>query len=138
MKAILFKIVSDTMSSSEEEVFEAASDDEDNDSDEELSDKVDLTAENQCQLKEKVVDRINSIFGADLGNLEKVNDLHRELIDKFDELDRKLNVANAETPSQLHKSLRTGELRVCLRHLDTIIDNCLLEIFHLIMLSLSL
>ena len=107
------KIVSDTMSSSEEEMFEAASDDEDNDSDEECSDKVDLTAENKCQLKEKVVDRINSIFGADLGNLEKVNDLHRELIEKFDELDRKLNVANAETPSQLHKSLRTGE-RVCL------------------------
>ena len=102
------RIVSDIMSSSEEEMFEAASDEEDKESDKECIDKVDKEAENKCKMKEKVVDRINSIFGTDLGNLEKVNDLHRELIDKFDELDRKLNVANAETPSQLHKSLRTG------------------------------
>ena len=65
-------------------------------------------AENIQRIRTKVTDRINAIFGDDLNNLFKVNELQRELTDKLDNLDNKLNVANIETPSQLTKSLRKG------------------------------
>ena len=65
-------------------------------------------AENLKRIRNNVFDRINSTFGDDINNLHKVNDLHEELLEKLDILDKKLNVANTEAPSQLHKSLRKG------------------------------
>ena len=60
------------------------------------------------QVKSNVTDKVNSIFGDDLSNLSKVNNFQEELFSKLDDLDNKLDVANTETPSQLHESLRKG------------------------------
>ena len=108
------------MSSSEEgeDMFDDVNEEEeDNDeaSDEDDVEEVKIAEQQndiKCKIEKKVIDRINALFEADLSNLHKITDLQQELFDKFDDLDRKLNVANAETPSQLHKSLRTGETMV--------------------------
>ena len=60
------------------------------------------------QVKSNVTDKVNSLFGDDLANLSKVNNFQEELFAKLDDLDNKLDVANTETPSQLHESLRKG------------------------------
>ena len=81
------------------------------------------------KVKENVIDRINAIFGDDIDNLNKVNNLHQELLDKLDDLDNKLNVANTETPSQLHNSLRKGGCDFsCILKLG--VDFCLFDVHH--------
>ena len=65
-------------------------------------------AEHVNKVKSNVMDKVNSIFGDDLSNLCKVNQFQEELLGKLDDLDNKLDVANTETPSQLHESLRKG------------------------------
>ena len=81
------------------------------------------------KVKDSVIDRINSIFGDNIDNLNKVNSLHQELLDKLDDLDNKLNVANTETPSQLHNSLRKGGCDFsCILKLG--VDFCLFDVHH--------
>ena len=65
-------------------------------------------AEQVDQVKSNVTEKVNSIFGDELSNLCKVNYFQEELLAKLDDLDNKLDVANTETPSQLHESLRKG------------------------------
>ena len=65
-------------------------------------------AEHVNKVRSNVMDKVNSIFGDDLSNLCKVNQFQEELLGKLDDLDNKLDVANTETPSQLHESLRKG------------------------------
>ena len=65
-------------------------------------------AEHVDKVKSNVTEKVNSIFGDELANLSKVNQYQEELLGKLDELDNKLDVANTETPSQLHESLRKG------------------------------
>ena len=65
-------------------------------------------AEHLDKIKSSVTDKVNSIFGDELSNLCKVNQFQEELLGKLNDLDNKLDVANTETPSQLHESLRKG------------------------------
>ena len=67
-------------------------------------------AEHLEKVRNNVTEKINSIFGDDFSNISKVNQFQKELLGKLDELDSKLDVANTETPSQLHESLKKGGL----------------------------
>ena len=65
-------------------------------------------ADHLNKVKSSVTDKVNSIFEDELSNLCKVNQFQEELLGKLNDLDNKLDVANTETPSQLHESLRRG------------------------------
>ena len=62
------------------------------------------------EIKRKVYDNINSIFGSDLSNLHKVTDLQASLHQKLSDLDSKLDVANTSAPTQLQTALKKGQL----------------------------
>ena len=85
---------------------------EDNETCENDDDLEQRDIEEKFQEKEKVkntvINRINDIFDADLSNLTKVDSLQCELLDRWNDLAGKLDVANSETPSQLHESLSKG------------------------------
>ena len=61
------------------------------------------------ELKRKVYENINNIFGSDLSNLHKVTDLQTSLYQKLSDLDKKLDIANTSTPTQLHTAFKKGQ-----------------------------
>jgi len=64
--------------------------------------------EAEDEIKRKVYDNINSIFGSDLTNLHKVTEVQSSLYQKLSDLDSKLDVANTSAPTQLHTAFRKG------------------------------
>ena len=129
-------------SSDDEELFEVSEEEEMVNEQRAIENSFEITQTDSLQLalkesldesvqkvKDSVIDRINSIFGDNIDNLNKVNVLHQELLDKLDDLDNKLNVANTETPSQLHNSLRKGGCDFsCISKLG--VDFCLFDVHH--------
>jgi len=65
--------------------------------------------EAEDEIKRKVYDNINSIFGSDLTNLHKVTEVQSSLYQKLSDLDSKLDVANTSAPTQLHTAFRKGD-----------------------------
>ena len=99
------------MSSHDVVIFQMSNSDDneicENDDDLEQRDTEEKFQETE-KVKNTVINRINDIFDADLSNLRKVNGLQCELLDRWNDLAGKLDVANSETPSQLHESLSKG------------------------------
>ena len=75
------------------------------------------------RVKDRVADRINSIFGCDISNISKVNDLNADLVKKLQYLDDKHDLNSSCAPSDLHSSYWRGELNVLLRR--TRVKDCL-------------
>eukprot|EP00092_Neocalanus_flemingeri_P024006 GFUD01026040.1.p1 GENE.GFUD01026040.1~~GFUD01026040.1.p1 ORF type:complete len:752 (+),score=245.95 GFUD01026040.1:32-2287(+) len=61
------------------------------------------------EIKRKVIENINSIFGSDLSNLHKVTELQSTLNKKLSDLDSRLDVANSSAPTQLQIALNQGD-----------------------------
>jgi len=61
------------------------------------------------ELKRKVYDNMNSIFGSDLSNLHKVTELQSSFYQKLSDLDNKLDIANTSAPTQLHTAFKKGD-----------------------------
>ena len=59
--------------------------------------------------REKVTDKINSIFGCNISNLFKVNDLKVGLEKQLEYLDKKHDLSSS-TPSELNSSHGRGEI----------------------------
>ena len=62
------------------------------------------------QVRERVADKMNSIFGCDISNISKVNDLNADLVKKLQYLDDKHDLNNSSAPSDLRPSYWRGEL----------------------------
>ena len=69
--------------------------------------------EAEDEIKRKVYDNINSIFGSDLSNLHKVTELQSSLYKKLSDLDSKLDIANTSAPTQLQSALKKGQDIFC-------------------------
>ena len=107
--------------SSEEEILEIEV--EDSEKDEDDFDEISVNSLNEHfyvkqsdekndsnqRVKDRVTDRINSIFGCDISNISKVNDLNDELVKKLQYLDDKHDLSNSSTTSDLHSSYWRGE-----------------------------
>ena len=66
-------------------------------------------------VRERVTDKINSIFGCNIANISKVNDLNAELVKKLQYLDDKHDLNSSSAPSDLNSSYWRGELFILLR-----------------------
>ena len=113
--------------SSEEEILEIEVEEEDNDEDEDDFDELSIHSLNENfyvkqaeekndtkqRVRERVTDRINSIFGCDISNISKVNELNAELVKKLQYLDDKHDLNSSCAPSDLHSSYWRGELHIC-------------------------
>ena len=108
--------------SSEEEILEIEMEDEDED--EEDFDEISVQSLNEHfyvkqsderndsnqRVRERVTDKINSIFGCNISNISKVTDLNAELLKKLQYLDDKHDLNNSSAPSDLNSSYWRGEL----------------------------
>ena len=111
--------------SSEEEILEIEMEDEDEDEFDEISVHslnehfyVKQSEEkNDCKqlVRDRVTDKINSIFGCNISNISKVTDLNAELVKKLQYLDDKHDLNNSSAPSDLNSSYWRGELFILLR-----------------------
>ena len=107
--------------SSEEEILEIEV--EDNDEDDADLDEIsvhslnehfyvkqpDESNDSKRQMRERVTEKINSIFGCDISNISKVKDLNTELVKKLQHLDDKHDLDNSSPPSDLRPSYWRGE-----------------------------
>ncbi|XP_042235746.1 RAD50-interacting protein 1-like [Homarus americanus] len=61
------------------------------------------------EISHTVVQQLNSIFGNDLKNLEKVSELVEELTKTRDELEKRLRFATTEAPDKITKAVKAAE-----------------------------
>ena len=111
--------------SSEEEILEIEMEDEDEEDFDEISvhslnehfyvKQSDERNDSKQRARERVTDKINSIFGCNISNISKVNDLNAELVKKLQYLDDKHDLNNSSAPSDLNSSYWRGELLILLR-----------------------
>ena len=113
--------------SSEEETLEieVEHNDEDEDDFDEISvhslnehfyvKQADENNDSKQQIRERVTDKINSIFGCNISNISKVNDLNADLVKKLQYLDDKHDLNNSSAPSDLRPSYWRGELFILIR-----------------------
>ena len=100
--------------SSEEEILEIEIFDEEQDLDEisvsSLNENFYVKGyDDKQRAREKVTDKINSIFGCNISNLSKVNDLKVGLEKQLEYLDKKHDLSSS-TPSELNSSHGRGEI----------------------------
>ena len=106
--------------SSEEEILEIEMEDEDEEDFDEISvhslnehfyvKQSDESNDSKQRVRERVTDKINSIFGCNISNISKVTDLNAELVKKLQYLDDKHDLNSASAPSDLNSSYWRGEL----------------------------
>ena len=110
--------------SSEEETLEIEVEHNDEDEDDDDFDEISVHSLNEHfyvkqadenndskqQIRERVTDKINSIFGCNISNISKVNDLNADLVKKLQYLDDKHDLNNSSAPSDLRPSYWRGEL----------------------------
>ena len=112
--------------SSEEEILEIEMEDEDED--EEDFDEISVHSLNEHfyvkqseekndskqLVRDQVTEKINSIFGCNISNVSKVDDLKADLVKKLQYLDDKHDLNSASAPSDLNSSYWRGELFILL------------------------
>lgn len=63
----------------------------------------------QDEINHAVVQQLNSVFGNNLKNLEKVSELVQELTKTKDELEKRLRFATTEAPDKITKAVKAAE-----------------------------